>query len=266
MTTDEDRRAALRTASELAEEAAADGAKAVYLTGSWARGDAHRESDLDIRVIGPDTPKTLFRRNDFLVSCEWQGEQQHRKALEAVDDVGSVVPGWRSAHLLHDPDGIAASIQKEAEEWGWSRVEDKIDEHVAGEITKYAEEIHSLIGNLDQGLRSGAAMERNMIVAGLAPALSVHLRLLYETEKELWDLVGEKMGDGWGELQARAVGENDEDFVTSCIATLELFRRAVDRTIHTLDERQKEVVEHACELATSKMADLEENDERAAQG
>lgn len=259
MTTEEDQRAAIRTASELAEEAADDGAKAVYLTGSWARGDAHRESDLDIRVIGPGSPKTLFRRNDFLVSCEWQSEQEHRKALDDIEEVGSVVPGWRSAHLLHDPDGIAASVQKEANEWDWNRVEDKIDKHVAGEITKYAEEVHSLIGNLDQGLRSGAAMERNMIVAGLAPALSVHLRLLYETEKELWDLVGEKMGDGWSELQAKAVGENDEDFTTSCSAALQLFRLAVERTKETLDERQREVVDHACGLATAKIADLEAN-------
>ncbi|MFP5297896.1 MAG: nucleotidyltransferase family protein [Actinomycetota bacterium] len=260
MTTDRTQQRALSVARKLAEEMAAGGARAVYLTGSWARGDAHSESDLDIRVIGPESPKELFRSDGFLVSCEWQDEQQHRKALDDVEEVGSVVPGWRSAVLLHDPDGIAASIKTEAERWSWERVEDDIDPFVAGQMTKYAEEVHSLIGNIDQGLRTGAAIERSMIVAGLAPALSVHLRILYETEKELWDLVGEQMGDGWSDLQAQALGEHDEDFVTSCTAALKLFRSAAQHTIDCADKRQREVIDHACEIAAEAVSKLESKD------
>jgi hypothetical protein len=241
-------------AEEIAEQLGDAGAQAVILTGSWARGDAHPESDLDLRVVGDEKPKTLSRHGDFLVSQAWLPEDDHLGAFETPDEVGSIVPGWRSAKLLFDPDGIAERIQKEAEAWTWDRIDDaKADDHVAKELAKLAEEVHSLYSNLDQEIATGAAMQRSTIALETAPVMAVHHRLLYESEKKLWDLVSEQQGPRWEKAQEAALNENGEDFFESCIAAFDLFRMAAETARSTLDGDRLEVVEHALSLSPKKL-------------
>jgi hypothetical protein len=252
--TEELKERALRAASEVAARLVREGAEAVILTGSWARGDAHPESDLDLRVVGKEKPKRLERHGGFLVSTAWQTEDQHRKLFENPEEVGSIIPGWRSALLLEDPKGVAAKLQREAEAWTWDRVDPgSIDEHVATEITKLAEEVHSLYSNLDQGISTGAAMQRSTVALDVAPVMAVHHRLLYESEKKLWDLVGEKQGDAWHEAQEAALGEHGEDFLTSCVAAFDLFSMAAGTTKRLLSDDQREVVEHARGLSPAEL-------------
>lgn len=59
---------ALEVARAEARELMNGGAAATILTGSQARGDAHAESDLDVRAVGDGPEKTLKRTEEFLVS------------------------------------------------------------------------------------------------------------------------------------------------------------------------------------------------------
>jgi predicted nucleotidyltransferase len=47
------------------------GAKAVGVFGSWARGDAYEESDIDIHAIGRGPCYRLEQHQGFLVSISW---------------------------------------------------------------------------------------------------------------------------------------------------------------------------------------------------
>lgn len=241
---------AFKTARSLADELVDEGAEAVILTGSWARGDAHPESDLDIRVVGDGEPKKLLRRGDFLVSVGWSTEKENVEMFSDPSEVGSIVPGWRSAELLADPSGKGAKLKERAEDWNWSEIEDETDKHVAAEITKLAEEVHTLFTNLELEIVSAAAATRSLIVSELVPIMSTHLRLLYESEKELWDSVSEKMGGRWREMQERAQGQNGDSFRACCRAAFELFLMAQEKTQGLLNDEQSKVVEHATKLAT----------------
>lgn len=244
-----DREDALRVSKTIAQELLEEGATAVYLTGSWARGDAHRESDLDIRVIGSKDDDSVYRRDGFLVARKWGSKESQRDALEDPAEVGSVVPGWKSAIILEDPDGVAEGLKREAGSWSWSRVEDKCDDWVAQEFVGYSEEIHTLYSNLDQGNETAAAVTRSTLSVKLPAILSVHLRILYETEKEMWDLVAEEMGEPYRSIQARALGENDEGFAETCRAVFELYEVASRKVMPILSDGDRDVVEHACGLA-----------------
>jgi hypothetical protein len=243
---------ALRTASEEAE-GWDNGERAVILTGSHARGDAHPESDLDLRIVG-DGPssRSLKRSGAFLISISALSEDEHREAFGDPSSCAEVVPGWRSAVILVDPKGTARSIKDEAVAWDWSRLDAaKANGWVAEEITSLAEEIHTLIGNLDQDIRPAAAATVSGIATELPPIVTVRRRLLYSSEKELWDRVAEEMGGRWGELQSCALGEGV--LYDAANAAMELFLIAVDDSEGLFDDRQREVVDHARGLAEERI-------------
>ncbi len=240
---------ALEVAEQETAELVRSGAQAVILTGSHARGDAHAESDLDLRVVGDGPPEALKRHDEFLVSISWQQLEKHRESLSDPAEVGQVVPGLRTCVIIHDPQGLAAKLKEEAERWKWYLLEEESDEWVAHEITDYAEEVHTLVGNLDMNQLSGAAAVRSQLALHLAQVLSVHKRILYETENDLWDCVAEAMGELYAGAQELALGVKETSLKESCDATLELYGIAAAAARRLLSDTQRDVVAHACKLA-----------------
>jgi len=102
---------ALRAAKEVARELAADGADAVVLMGSWVRGDAYPESDIDVDAIGRGLRYRLSRRGRFLVAVSWRTSAAWRRAFRDPASVGGAIPGWRGARVLHDPRGVARALK-----------------------------------------------------------------------------------------------------------------------------------------------------------
>lgn len=151
--------------------------------------------------------------------------------------------------MLHDPEGLAASLIRRASEWSWEPRKRRCDEWVAEKVTGYSEEVHKLVAALESRNTSAAAAQRSLLAVHLAPVLAVHHRILYGSENRLWKLVSDAMGEEWGRKQATAMGQGGESFAGTCAAALELYRIASSETSHLLDERQREVVAHARALA-----------------
>jgi predicted nucleotidyltransferase len=239
----------LEVAEKEAESLVGMGGEAVYITGSHARGDAHPDSDIDIRVIGNGTSPDLKRKDEFLISTSWQTVDEAEGVLSDPAQVGEVIPGWRDAVILHDPNGIATELKKRAEKWDWEEISKECDEWVAEQVTEYAEEVHTLVGNLDQEQLSGAAAIRSQLALHLAQYLAVHRRVLYESENVLWEKVAEAMGEEYARNQSVALGLEAVSLEDSCRAALDLFGQAAADTADLLDETQREVVAYACKLA-----------------
>ena len=233
------------------------GAEAVVVFGSRVRGDAHKESDIDIHAIGrgPRSKYRLERYRGFLISVYWMTARQHRQAFKDPSQVGGIVSAWRNAVVIYDPRGIASAIKRDAKRWRWESLNKEADRWVAEEITGWAEEVHRLIGNLQLGRRNAAAVVRSVLAIKMAPILAVHNRILYDTESQLWDLVSTRMGTKWAQIQSIALGEGRHGFEDTCEAALQLYTTVAREVSHLLNHRQYQVVAHACEIAGHSLHD-----------
>lgn len=231
------------------------GAEAVVLFGSWVREDAYKESDIDIHAIGRGPHCRLERGQGFLISVSWATARQHRQAFKDPSKAGGIIPAWRNAAIICDPRGIAYALKQDAQRWQWEPLSKQADRWVAEEVTGWAEEIHRLIGNLQLGRRSAAAVQRSVLAIKMAPILAVHHRILYDTENRLWDLVSTRMGKRWMKLQSVALGEGNQSFEDTCRAALQLYAQVAREVRHLLSRRQYQVVAHACEIAGHSLLD-----------
>jgi hypothetical protein len=239
----------LRAVETLTRDAIHNGARAVILTGSHARGDAHLESDIDLHIIGDGPAYELSRSTSQLVSISWRSAEQHRITFRSPGEAGGAIPGWRQAVIRYDPDDIAATLQQEALEWTWDTIgATEIDRWVAEELTGYAEEVHKLVIALDHHRMLAAAVQRSILALRLGIIMGVHHRLLYESENVLWGLVNQIMGSDWAQAQSAALGLDGESLRTSCLAALDLFVIAAGTVRGHLDARQLAVVQHALAL------------------
>jgi hypothetical protein len=221
----------------------------VVVFGSWVRGDAYKESDVDIHAVGRGPHYMLERYHGFLVSVSWATARQHRQAFKDPSKVGGIIPAWRNAVILYDPKGIAKALKQEALRWQWDLLGKSADRWVAEQLTGYAEEVHRLIGDLQLQRESAASVQRSLLAIYVASILAVHGRILYDSENQLWDLVSEKVGPRWAQLQKVALGISGQSFEETCRAALQLFVLASREVGNLLNKRQYQVVAHACEIA-----------------
>jgi hypothetical protein len=242
----------IAAAAIAAQQLVAQGARAVVLAGSHVRGEATELSDLDLYAIGTGPAYTLRIVSGRLAAISWRTEHEEREALRRPATVGAVVPAWRACRTLHDPDGIAASLQREAIDFDWSTIASETDAWVAEAITGHVEEVVKLIAARRRDDRLLAAVQRGVLALRLPAVMAVHRRLLYETENRLWALVAEEMGSDWAAAQSAALGLATG--MTPELAALRLFSLAATDISPLLTPGQTAVVE----LATSAIGEEED--------
>ncbi len=243
-------REAMDLAWEIADRLVAGGAAAVVLMGSVARGDDGAHSDLDLLAIGDGPAYQLELHRTRLTAISWATICSIETSFVQPDTAGYAVQGWRDGKIIHDEQGIAARLQVRARAWDWSDVGNRAcDRYVAREICGLAEEVQKLVGLLQSGNLTGAAVQRNILACRIGAIMAVHLRLLYSTENELWNLVNQRLGAEWAAAQSRAFGLRDEKFEETCGGALALYQIAAMLVTPLFDAREREVIDHACENA-----------------
>lgn len=238
-----------QVAKGVASRLAKEGALAVLLVGSFLRGDAHKESDVDLIVIGGGPSYRLERQAQYLFSISWRTQEQFRSVLDDPAEAVGAVLGWRRALILLDSNAVGRSLQEQAIDWNWSRVEGKCDAWVSEKVTGYAEDVQKLLGGLWLGRPLVAAAYRWILAFHLTEVMAVHHRILYEGDHDLFERVGATMRHRWQSIQQIASGVSDATFEQSCLAAMEMYSIAGSEVRHLLDERQTAVVAHACQVA-----------------
>jgi hypothetical protein len=236
-------------AAEVAGELVDEGAIAVTLTGSHARGDAQPYSDIDLIALGEGPDYRLEQRHGHLVAITWMSVAAAERSMLTPRGAGMAVPGWRNAVLLVDPEGEAARLQDRARRWNWSDIPTAdLDQYVAEELTGLAEEVHKLVNLLDSANLTGAAVQRSILSFRIGAIVAVLLRVLYVSENDLWNLVSGALDKRWHDAQMRALGIGNEPFDETCRAAADLYRLAIDLAADLLDDRQRAVTAVACGL------------------
>jgi hypothetical protein len=146
--------------------------------------------------------------------------------------------------LLHDPQSTGAELVDEARSWTWDPIEHACDRWVAAQITQLAEEVHKLLNALAANHDVNAAIRRNVLLHRLPLVMSVHRRILYDSETRLWDLVSDAMGAEWRQCQASALGLDGATLENSARAALQLYRVAANESSAVLSDDQRGVVTH----------------------
>jgi hypothetical protein len=226
-----------------------EGAQAVVLVGSHARGAAGPGSDVDVVVVGDGSHSGLDVRDGVLVSVSWVPEPEQRARMYEPMYLATHVAGWRDAIVLEDPEGVAASIVSEARAWSWELVADRCDSWAAERVSSFAEEVLKLAAALERRDDVLAAAERDILVIHLALPIALRHRILFTSENELWERVGSEAGTEWSGAQSAALAVNGEDLPSSCRGALRLFERACGELDPLFDERQRRVVDLALRAA-----------------
>lgn len=203
-------------------ELTGEGAAAVVLVGSHARGTATLHSDVDVYAIGEGREYELRRRDGWLVSVSWRTEEAVRASFRKPATCALAVPAWRDAVVWFERDGVAEGLMDEARRWRWEDVEGA-DAWCVEEFAGYEEEVGKLRGALERGDEMSAALWRNVLAMRMAPILRVRLRLLQEREEEAWPSVAAALGEEWKAAQRAALGLDGAGFETSCLAALSLW-------------------------------------------
>jgi hypothetical protein len=218
-------------------------AHVVWLAGSYARGDHARFSDVDLGVLQEAAGSSRFEAHSgLLVSIVTTTVAATRASFRNPAAVGGAIPGWRTAELLHDPEGIGVALRDEATDWSWDLIAPEADLWVADQVTRLADPAMKLLNAIERDDPATAALARSAIASGLSGILAVHLRLLYDSESKLVSEVTERMGHEWRQLHDQALGTLPGR-EGSLLASFELWRRTSDLVRPLLSESQREVVD-----------------------
>jgi len=173
----------------------------VTLTGSYARGEGGRYSDVDIhhyiRKIPAKVTETYFLRyiNDYLVSITLITLEAENVCLRDPQKAIWAVPGLRHEHILLDKDGSIAALIESASKTTWEQLQTDADDYASWNLSGCAEEIHKILAGLEQRDESKTLYALWGLTRGLADTLLVQRGILIPTENAYIDLA--QAAAGW---------------------------------------------------------------------
>lgn len=222
----------------------ADDCRAIWLAGSHATGDAGRFSDVDLGVISASGRRgfSLEVHDGLLLSISTLSEQAMLKAFDEPAVVGAAVPGWRDAVLLFDSEGCGAALKRAAQDWRWDHIAAACDAWCAAQVVSAADDVLKLANAIERHDWGEAALRRNTLAARLPLVMSVHRRLLYGSERNLFRVVDGELGEEWARKHAAALGAKPAPLAEGFFAAWWMYQRVAEDIAPLLDDDQSAVV------------------------
>lgn len=189
--------------------------EALALTGSYARGEASRHSDVDVLRFVAQEPTTereryrLWLIDGRLVSVTTTTIRAKRAELARPETALWAVPGLRQARILSDHDGALAALLAEARAFIWTPdLRRAAADHASDTLAGLAEEVHKLLGALERNDTSAMLYAALGLQQGLTRAALVARGALLESENAYFAeaLRLEAPGSRWQRLLRIVIG------------------------------------------------------------
>ncbi len=200
--------------SALARRFDGPGVRALWLKGSFARGDAGPFSDVDIDRLLADDADVEPASGSYLID-EWlvvvsdvRAADLARCFVEPRVAVNAVL-GLRSAQSLIDRDGSFVEMQTQANHFVWDEaMQQRADAWASAELVGWSEEVGKGLAGLQRGSVGHLLQARFGLSWGLLRVVQVQRGVLVETENELPGAVMNAVGMGseWARLCRAAFG------------------------------------------------------------
>lgn len=213
----------------LVEEYDSPDVTAIGLSGSYARNDANRYSDVDlVRYVRADANAGFLARYaaGLLVTVTSVTIAQKRAEMYRPGSAIWVVSALRRMRILLDKEGTLAEFQREAESFEWDTAKAAAD--ASKNVAEYAEEVHKLLAAFLRDDAPALAYVTMGMTLGMTHNMAVAHNLLISTEGAYFREVGTAVGSNsaWTQQLRRALGLDAEpsSVKTRALAALRLYR------------------------------------------
>lgn len=218
------------------------------LSGSFARGDATRYSDVDLLrfVRSGEYPAEMRYVEGILLSLSTRSIEQDRALFSQPAEVIWLIPMLRRMRILRDPGGELAQLQLEAELFDWQALRPAAEAHASTDLVGYTEELHKVLSALLRQDEAAMAYATIGVVLGMVKIVAVAKGILVNSESLYFREVGTAVGtnSAWSKQLRLALGINEESssVYTRTQAALRLYRETIRLLEPVLRPEDHEVI------------------------
>ncbi|MHA7685481.1 nucleotidyltransferase domain-containing protein [Cupriavidus sp. PET2-C1] len=201
----------------------------VLLTGSFARGNATPQSDVDLIVSSADIQSSrqrIFRHRGRLVVLKIQSRETLAAVLLDPRSACQYLTGLSNSVPLIDQDGFLRDLLNKARNFEWTaEMIFSAQRAAASELIGWLEEVHKGVAGLESGDSGRMLQAVHGCSWGMLRVAQLHLRVLEGSDNTVVDDVTTAVGWGprWSTLLRTAIGLTEACLSVRVKAGLELF-------------------------------------------
>lgn len=242
---------------KLVEEFKDENTIGFLLTGSVARGDATRFSDIDLLKFAADESLqteenyVLKYRENRLISLSTTTIKEKLNEIKKPETAIWAIPGLRQAKILLDKGGLLAGLQKTAKDFEWISLQKAADEFASVNLMGYAEEVHKILGALKLKDESAVLCGTIGLLLGLTKIVAVRHGLLIESENSFFRQVQNEIGEDseWSFQHKIACGfEQNSTVGIRAVASLRLYVETEKVVRNVIKPVHSEVINKTVEI------------------
>jgi hypothetical protein len=230
----------------------------VGITGSYARGQESKYSDVDFDIFVSKLPErdydryTLRYLDGKLVSLKYALLDDELAALTNPRRAIWAVPGLSGMQIVLDKEGSLTELQKMAQKFDFSLLQQEADEFAAEEIMGCAEEVHKILSGLARSHESTVLYATWGLVKCMLEAVAVQRGIMIVSENRYFDLIQESVGRDtkWVNAFRTAWGLDStlSQYQWRGAAALTLYRLTAAMFEGLIPEKHREVVKNTLRL------------------